>query len=53
MGYSSKFYNLARIIRDIEVILSGNPNKILNRLINKFLGRKIYSKMWMKTRKKK
>lgn len=52
MAYSSKFYNLARIIRDIEVLLSGNPRKILNRILNKALGRILYRRMWIKTGKK-
>ncbi len=52
MGYSSNFYKLARIIRDIEVLLSGNPKKIMNRIINKILGRMLYRRMWMRTGRK-
>jgi|GEM_PF-4007728 len=45
---SRDFYKLARTMRDIEVLLSFNPKKILNRLINKLLGRFIYRRMWMR-----
>jgi hypothetical protein len=36
---SSQLYSNARVARDIEVLASGNPKKILRRGKNKLLGR--------------
>ncbi len=53
MSYANPFYKLARIIRDIEVLASGDPKKITNRLMNKLLGRFLYRRMWIRTKPKK
>jgi len=45
---SSDFYELARIMRDIEVLSSGDPEKIMKRIVNKIIGRKIVSKIWVR-----
>lgn len=43
---SSSLFKLARISRDAEVYTSGNPARIGRRLKNKFLGRKVVSRLW-------
>lgn len=48
MVLSSSLYRWARLVRDLEVLLSGNPNKIAKRLVNKVIGRRVVSKMWIK-----
>jgi hypothetical protein len=44
-GFSSIFYKLARMSRDVKVLSSGSPKRIGRRAKNKFLGRKM-SKLW-------
>jgi hypothetical protein len=39
MNISWKLFKVARIVRDIEVVSSGNPKKIATRIKNKLLGR--------------
>lgn len=44
---SSRLYRMARMSRDIEVLVSGNPKKILRRGKNKLLGRLVPKlKIW-------
>ncbi|MCJ7652931.1 MAG: hypothetical protein MUO75_04405 [Actinobacteria bacterium] len=43
---SSSLFRLSRLTRDVEVYSSGNPVRIGRRLKNKFLGRKVVSRMW-------
>lgn len=43
---TSFLYKMARLSNDISTLASGNPKKIANRAKNKFIGRKIASKMW-------
>lgn len=45
---SSKLFKAARVTRNAEVIASGNPIKILKRLVNIFIGRKIVSRIYRK-----
>ncbi|MCM8768567.1 MAG: hypothetical protein NC911_02640 [Candidatus Omnitrophica bacterium] len=42
----SFLYQLARRLNDLETILSGNPKRIARRIKNKYLGRKILSKIY-------
>lgn len=41
-------YSLARLLRDIEVLLSASPKKIGKRLVNKAIGRKLVRRVWWK-----
>lgn len=43
MRASSKLYKAARTSRNLEVLASGSPTRIMNRLINIFVWRKIGS----------
>jgi hypothetical protein len=43
---SGKLWRAARTARNIEVIASGSPMKMLKRLINILVGRKIVSKLY-------
>lgn len=45
-GLSSSLFRLSRLTRDVEVYSSGNPVRIGRRLKNKFLGRKLVSRIW-------
>lgn len=43
---SAKLWRAARTARNIEVIASGSPSKMLKRLVNRFVGRTIVSKIY-------
>lgn len=43
---SSFLYKFARISRDAEVLKSGNPKKMATRAKNKWLGRRVVSKIF-------
>jgi hypothetical protein len=43
---SNFFYQLARWIRDLEVLGSGNPGRMIKRLANKAVGRNIVRRLW-------
>ncbi len=45
-GTSASLYRLSRITRDIEVYSSGSPAKIARRTRNKYIGRKVSSRLW-------
>lgn len=57
MRLSRLFYKLARAMNDWETLASGNPQRIMRRGINKFMGRTIGKNIYLKgsggTRKKK
>jgi len=40
------FYQFARTLNDVTTFLSFNPVKILRRIKNKILGRKLVRKVW-------
>lgn len=48
MGLVSDLYKIARIMNDFKKLSSGNPDKIAKRVINKYIGRKIVSKIYLK-----
>ena len=48
MGIVSDLYKIARIVNDVKKIASGKPEKIGKRVINKYIGRKIVSKIYLK-----
>jgi hypothetical protein len=39
-------YRLARLGRDAEVLVSGDPARIGRRLVNKLLGRHVVRRVW-------
>ncbi|MHB1325808.1 MAG: hypothetical protein ACYDGS_08775 [Thermoleophilia bacterium] len=46
MKLTSWLYRLARLSRDAEVIVSGNPKKMARRVKNKVLGRSIVRRLF-------
>jgi len=42
----SSLYKLARIANDISKVASGDPKKIIRRIKNKVIGRKLIKKIW-------
>ena len=44
----SSLYKIARIANDVSTLASGNPKRIARRLINKAIGRKIASKLYLR-----
>ena len=44
----SDFYKNARILNDFKKLSSGKPEKIAKRMVNKYIGRKIVSKIYLK-----
>lgn len=48
MRFSRLFYKLARAINDWEALTSGNPERIVRRGINKFIGRSIVKNIYLK-----
>ena len=47
MGFVSSLYKIARIANDVSTLASGNPKRIGRRLVNKMIGRKIASKLYL------
>lgn len=41
-------YRLARLSRDLEVLTSGNPKRILRRAVNKAIGRVLVRRLWVR-----
>jgi len=46
MSKLSWLYTLARLLRDIEVLMSGRPGRIAKRIVNKAVGRSIVRRLW-------
>jgi hypothetical protein len=44
----SSLYKIARIANDVSTLASGNPRRISRRLVNKMIGRKIASKLYLR-----
>jgi len=44
----SSLYKIARIANDVSAVASGNPKRITRRLVNKVIGRKIASKLYLR-----
>ena len=42
----SGLFKLARVVNDIPKVASGNPKKIIRRVKNKIIGRKVIRKIW-------
>jgi len=42
----SNIYRIARVVNDISKVASGDPKKIIRRVKNKFIGRKLIKKIW-------
>jgi hypothetical protein len=47
-GLVSTLYQIARIANDVSTLASGNPKRITRRLVNKAIGRKIASRMFLR-----
>ena len=48
MSLVSSLYKMARIANDVSALASGNPKRISRRLVNKMVGRKIASKLYLR-----
>jgi hypothetical protein len=46
-------YRTARLVRNLEVLASGDPAKVLRRLINLLIGRRIVSHLWLRPRRRR
>ena len=46
--FRSTLYQMARLMGDLQAIASGKPSRFAKRAVNKFIGRKIVSKLWRK-----
>jgi hypothetical protein len=44
----SSLYKIARIANDVSTLASGNPKRISRRLVNKMIGRKVASKLYLR-----
>ena len=42
----SFLYRLARVANDVEKLSSGDPKRIVRRMKNKYIGRKMINRMW-------
>jgi len=42
----SDLYKMARLVNDISKVASGDPKKIIRRIKNKLIGRKLIRKIW-------
>lgn len=45
-SFVSLLYQLARLARDIQVLASGDPQKIGRRMVNKAIGRRVVRRLW-------
>ncbi len=41
-------YTFARLLGDVSAVLSGKPSRIVKRVGNKWIGRNIVSKLWLR-----
>jgi hypothetical protein len=48
MSLVSFLYRLARTANDVKTVSSGNPKKIVKRMANKAIGRKVVRRLWWK-----
>jgi len=48
MKISTRLFGAARKVRNIEVVASGNPLKMLKRLVNIVIGRKAIRRLFLK-----
>ncbi|GAI83300.1 unnamed protein product [marine sediment metagenome] len=42
----SGLYKLARVANDVSKLLSGDPKKIVRRVKNKYIGKKLLRRIW-------
>lgn len=45
---SSILYQFSRLARDYKAVSTGSPDKIAKRAANKWIGRNIVSKLWIR-----
>jgi hypothetical protein len=48
MSAIRSLYRFLAIANDIKAISTGNPNRIGKRLVNKWLGRNVVRRMWLR-----
>ncbi len=41
-------YRLARLARTVEVLASGDPGKIARRFLNRWIGRHVVRRLWLR-----
>ena len=46
--YRRLAYRFGAFLGDLSAILSGKPGKVIKRAANKFIGKNIVSKLWIK-----
>ncbi len=44
-------YRLSRLLRDLEVLVSGSPSRIARRAANKAIGRYLVRRLWLRPRR--
>ncbi len=49
---TTSLYRLARLVRTLEVLASGDPARILRRLANLWIGRHVVRRLWLRPGKK-
>jgi len=49
---TSTLYRIARLTRTLEVLASGDPARILRRLVKILLGRHVVSRLWLRPGKR-
>ncbi len=48
MRLRPKTYKAGRIMGDVEAVASGRPSRIAKRVANKWIGRNLVRRMWIK-----
>ncbi len=44
----ASLYHLARLTRTLEILASGDPGKVVRRLLNLWIGRHVVSRLWLR-----
>ncbi|MDQ4130086.1 MAG: hypothetical protein M3133_03705 [Actinomycetota bacterium] len=46
MSVRRSLYRLASLLGDVQAVTSGNPKRVVKRLVNKTVGRKVVRRLW-------